>query len=565
MPVLVNEHTGENSWGVRFMAMFQMSNDSHLFRTRAELEKQGYRLVGNVFVPSPPSPLSHAAGEGGRIAAPDLSSRAAGEGGYELPKASQELIARARQLRREATTAESLLWELLRDRRLLGRKFRRQHPIGQFIADFFCDDARLIIEIDGAVHREPTQQERDRLREEILREHGFAMLRFTNEQIFDHTEQVLQEIAAYVTAHSYEHPSPLSQSLGRGAGGEGYLPLYEAKMIWHYDHRYGTYEGVRDRASTQLPTPDEARHADPHFLVQPWYWVSAEEVQARLGAWQRGWLLGFRDVTNATNERTAIFSLLPRVGVGHTMPIVLTGEISAIHLSCFLANLNVLIFDWALRQKIGGTHLSSFILRQLPIFPPTAYTPADLAFIVPRALELTYTAWDLKPFADDVWNEADDGLRAAIHVAWDANRIAVGRHEWRLPSWISAYPEIETNPQKGIPFPPFRWDEDRRAVLRAELDAYYAQLYGLTRKQLRYILDPADLTERELADILDPWEEVRDLLDPAGYAARVAASTFPGETFRVLKEKEIRQYGEYCTRRLVLEAWEKLAQHSIKA
>lgn len=316
VPVLVNERTGENSWGVRFLRMFDMSNDSHLFRTRAELEAQGYRLVGNRFVPSPPSPLSHAAGEGGRIAAPDLSSRAAEEGGYELPKASQELIARARQLRREATTAESLLWELLRDRRLLGRKFRRQHPIGQFIADFFCDDARLIIEIDGAVHREPTQQERDRLREEILREHSFAILRFTNEQIFDHTEQVLQEIAAYVTAHSYEHPSPLSQGFGRGAGGEGYLPLYEAKMIWHYDHRYGTYEGVRDRSSTQLPTPDEHQHADPHFVAQPWYWVPAEEVTKRLGDWQRGWLVGFRDVTNATNERTAIFSLLPRVGAG---------------------------------------------------------------------------------------------------------------------------------------------------------------------------------------------------------------------------------------------------------
>ncbi len=180
VPVLVNDSPlpkGEglgvrvNPWGVQFkQGLFNMSSDSHLFRTRAELEAQGYRLVGNRFVPSPPSPLSHAAGEGGRIAAPDLSSRAAGEGGYELPKASQELIARARQLRREATTAESLLWELLRDRRLLGRKFRRQHPIGQFIADFFCDDARLIIEIDGAVHREPTQQERDRLREEILRD-----------------------------------------------------------------------------------------------------------------------------------------------------------------------------------------------------------------------------------------------------------------------------------------------------------------------------------------------------------------------------------------------------------
>lgn len=541
VPVLVNERTGENPWGVRFLRMFDMSNDSHLFRTRAELEKQGYRLVGNVFVPSPPSPLSHAAVEGGRIAAPDLSSRAAGEGGYELPKASRELIARARQLRREATTAESLLWELLRDRRLLGRKFRRQHPIGQFIADFFCDDARLIIEIDGAVHREPTQQERDRLREEILREHGFAILRFTNEQIFDHTEQVLQEIAAYVTAHSYEHPSPLSQSLGRGAGGEGYLPLYEAKMIWHYDHRYGTYEGVRDRSSTQLPTPNERQHADPHFVVQPWYWVPAEEVQARLEEWRRGWLLGFRDVARSTDERTAIFSLLPRVGAGNNLPILLFSEKSNVRACCLLANLNAQAFDYVTRQKIAGVHMNFFFVSQLPVLPPDAYTPEDLRFIVPRALELVYTAWDMKPFADDVWREADEGLRAVI------------RPHPPTPSPAAL--------GEGFPFPPFRWNEERRAILRAELDAYYARLYGLTRKQLRYILDPADLTERELEDILDPREEVADPLDPAGYATRAAASTFPGETFRVLKEKEIRQFGEYRTRRLVLEAWEKLAQH----
>jgi very-short-patch-repair endonuclease len=658
VPVLVNEHTGENSWGVRFLRMFDMSNDSHLFRTRAELEAQGYRLVGNVFVPSPPnplshavgeggepsppsplshavgeggqpsppsplshaageggepsppsplshaageggriaapdlssraageggepsppsplshaageggriaapdlssraageggepsppSPLSHAAGEGGRIAAPDLSSRAAGEGEYKLPRASRELIARARQLRREATTAESLLWELLRDRRLLGRKFRRQHPIGQFIADFFCDDARLIIEIDGAVHREPTQQERDRLREEILREHGFAMLRFTNEQIFDHTEQVLQEIAAYVTAHSYEHPSPLSPPLPkpgeRGPGGEGrYLPLYEAKMIWHYDHRYGTYEGVSDRSSTQLPTPNAAQHADPHFVVQPWYWVRAEEVAARLGEWQRGWLLGFRNVARSTDERTAIFSLLPRVGVGNSLPVLLPSNISAPFVAGLVANFSTLPFDWVVRQKLAGVNMNFFYVEQLPVLPPEAYTPEDLRFIVPRVLELVYTAWDMKPFADDVWREADEGLRAVI------------RPHPPTPSPAAL--------GEGFPFPPFTWNEERRAVLRAELDAYYARLYGLTRKQLRYILDPADLTERELADILDPWEEVRDPLDPAGYAARVAASTFPGETFRVLKEKELRQFGEYRTRRLVLEAWENLERH----
>ena len=77
---------------------------------------------------------------------------------------------------------------------------------------------------------------------------------------------------------------------------------------------------------------------------------------------------------------------------------------------------------------------------------------------------------------------------------------------------------------------PFRWDEERRALLRAELDAYYARLYGLTRDELRYILDPQD----------------------------VYGPDFPGETFRVLKEREIRQFGEYRTRRLVLEAWDRL-------
>ncbi|MFS8909453.1 DUF559 domain-containing protein [Synechococcus sp. OH2] len=587
VPVLVNENSppsplvGEgpgvraNPWGVRFLRMFDMSNDSGLFRTRAELEAKGYRLVGNVFVPSPPNPLSRTAGEGGWPSSPDSFSHPAGEGEYKLPEASRELIARARQLRREATTAERLLWEFLRDRRLLGRKFRRQHPIGQFIADFFCDDARLIIEIDGGVHREPTQQERDRLREEILRKHGFAVLRFTNDQVLDQTEQVLREIADYVATHSYEHPTPhpptpFSQSLGRSSphpptpspeawgegdqGGEGlYLPLYEAKMLWHYDHRYGTYEGVDSRSSTQLPTPDAAQHADPHFVVQPWYWVPAEEVEARLGNWRRGWLLGFRDVARSTDERTAIFGLLPRVGVGHKAPLLTFEKQSTPLISALLANLTAIVFDFITRQKIGGTSLGFFILRQLPVLPPSAYTSADLAFIVLRVLELTYTAWDMKPFADDVWNEA---VCLGETECFEALRAVVGPHP-PTPS-PKAWGEGDQGGE-GIPCPPFRWDEDRRAVLRAELDAYYARLYGLTRKQLRYILDPADLTERELENILDPWEEVEDPLDPAGYARRVAASTFPGETFRVLKEKEMRQFGEYRTRRLVLEAWERLA------
>lgn len=173
-------------------------------------------------------------------------------------------------------------------------------------------------------------------------------------------------------------------------------------------------------------------------------------------------------------------------------------------------------------------------------------------------LELTYTAWDIKPFADDVWKDADEGLREEITRQWNENKRETGGHNWELPDWIDAYPEIETDPQRGIPFAPFKWDENRRARLRAELDAWYARLYGLSRKQLRYILDPRDLTEKEMENILDPWEEVDEPLEPEGYQKRCKESDFPGETFRVLKDKENRTLGEYRTRRLVLEAWERL-------
>jgi hypothetical protein len=91
---------------------------------------------------------------------------------------------------------------------------------------------------------------------------------------------------------------------------------------------------------------------------------------------------------------------------------------------------------------------------------------------------------------------------------------------------------IHHSPFPTSPFtiPPFRFDPDRRAQLRAELDAYYARLYGLTRDELRYILDPAE----------------------------VMGEDYPSETFRVLKKNELREHGEYRTRRLVLTAWDRL-------
>lgn len=322
------------------------------------------------------------------------------------------------------------------------------------------------------------------------------------------TKAIYHRVAVWVNDGTADNPWGVSfqQMINMGhdsdlfqpAPGPGLVPLYEAKMLHQYDHRWATYDSgeIRDLAP--------AEKADPEFVVTPRYWVPQREVKTRLaGRWNRRWLLGFRDIARNTDERTAIISVLPRVGVGHKAPLIMPSEQEPHLEACLLANANALLLDYVARQKVGGTSLSFFILKQLPILVPQAYAPVDIAYIVPRVVELAYTAWDMRPFAQDM----------------------------------------------GYDGPPFPWDEERRAVLRAELDAYFARLYGLSRKQLRYILDPHDLTDHELADILDPAEDPLDV---------PRTHDFPGETFRVLKEREVRQYGEYRTRRLVLQAWDRL-------
>jgi hypothetical protein len=281
--------------------------------------------------------------------------------------------------------------------------------------------------------------------------------------------------------------------------------LVEAKMIWQYDHHYAYYNG-----KDFIPRENEIK-IDSEMTSQ--YVVEKEEFKERLMRqnWKEKWMFCFRNITNATNERTIIATITPIIAPVFSFRNLFSNKFT-IELFLLLSNLNSIILDFIVRQKIGGTNLSDYITKQLSIFLPDFYTQKIIDFIKPRVLELVYTAYDLKPFAEDM----------------------------------------------GYDGPPFKWDEDRRAVLKAELDAYYAKLYGLNRKQLRYILDPADLTESELRNILDPYEEVDNPLDEEGYKKRREASTFPGETFRVLKQKEIRKFGEYRTRRLVLEAWERL-------
>ena len=138
--------------------------------------------------------------------------------GFRLRGASRELVEQARRFRKEQTTAEELLWEVLRDRQLDGIKFRRQHPMARFILDFYCSSARLVIELDGAVH--DLQQERDEARTSALEGRGLRVIRFRNEEVFDALPSVLERILAAVEQGTRRPASPSpAQFAGEGAGG----------------------------------------------------------------------------------------------------------------------------------------------------------------------------------------------------------------------------------------------------------------------------------------------------------------------------------------------------------
>jgi len=100
----------------------------------------------------------------------------------------------ARDLRGRSTLAEQTLWKAVRGRRLAGLKFRRQHPVGGYVADFYCDAARMIVELDGGVHDDPEQVLRDGQRRCSLEASGFFVIRFRNEVGLTRLTEVLEEI-----------------------------------------------------------------------------------------------------------------------------------------------------------------------------------------------------------------------------------------------------------------------------------------------------------------------------------------------------------------------------------
>lgn len=259
------------------------------------------------------------------------------------------------------------------------------------------------------------------------------------------------------------------------------FPLYEGKMIWHFDHRFGTYEGQTQAQANQgkLPELNELQHSDPSYLSLPKYWINETHFPNFIRDGRTA-LLAFRDITSSVVFRTAVFSILPVVVCGDTLHIVVLNREYDGELTYFSSCGSSFVFDYVARQKLGGSHLKYFTMKQLPVLPPNQYTAickwdnnVSLGdWIFPRALELTYTAWDLEPFVKDC----------------------------------------------GYDGPPFRWNEERRFLLRCELDAAYFHLYGIERDDVDYIM----------------------------------------ETFPIVKRKDEKEFGEFRTKRVILEVYDEM-------
>lgn len=292
--------------------------------------------------------------------------------------------------------------------------------------------------------------------------------------------------------------------------GETYIPLYEGKMIWHYNHHFGSWptEGERPN-SINMPSEDEL--ANPDSCIMPWYWVPLSVVNDRLvkydrdgnvvWKWTHNWMLCFRDISKSTNERTLIATIVPKQGFNNKTPIIFE-ESGILDGTIMCGILSSIVFDYVTRQKVGGKSMNFFYVKQFPVLTPDQIPSTMQWQIVKRVAELCYFNHDMDGWAEELWEEMSEEQRAEL-------------------------------PQLGAQ-QPWVYNPERRAILQAELDAIFAHLYGLNTEDLVYILDPEDICGKGCIN----------------------------ETFRVLKDNEIRQYGEYRTKRLVLEAWNKFGYNN---
>lgn len=420
-PVLIREERDgqpeQNPWGIRFQAMFHMSNDSSLFRTYDTLMSQGGILKGNAitlhgvrYLPLYEAKMVHH---------------------YDHRWATYE---RDGETSRDMTDAE------------------KQQPDGLPLPRYWVEEWQLVLRTSTAPE---------------------ALVKAYNKGELEAAFELLSQWALGA-ALAQGHPV-VDKLLERFASASG-------KDLF-------VQRDTRAAEALQAASPLDAEEL--HGLLPG---VLNEDQEAALRWGQEllrvrcpRYLLGWRDICRSTDERTVIAGVIPLAAVGDTFLLMFPKVADRRKVACLLADQDSLAHDYVARQKIGGTHLKYHVKKQVTTLPPDAYSESDLDFILPRVLELAYTAYDLKPFAED--------------LGYD-----------------------------GEPFP---WNPDRRHQLKCELDAYYAHLYGLTRDELLYILDPQNVMPEDYPSV-----------------------TFPG-----LKRKELAEFSEYRTQVRVMAEYERLAEH----
>ena len=301
--------------------------------------------------------------------------------------------------------------------------------------------------------------------------------------------------------------------------GEEYLPLYEAKMATLLDHRSAkvirsTTASIR-QAQPEYLTPFE--HQSPNVFASPLYWVKKKDVElSKPKFWTKTWTPGWRRISATTNERTYLQTIFPDAGFGDSLFLMFFNSKDQ-NLSVMLGSLTSIVFDFTVRQKMGGLNLSFYLIAQLPVQASTIFAKKNThlfetkqktigSWLVKRLLELTYTAWDLEPFAQDC----------------------------------------------NYNGPPFKWNEDRRFQIRCELDAAFFHLYLPSTKEGNW--KPSLISE---GNVKDETENEFNSLKQAFPTPRHAVEHIL-ESFSIVKRKDVDAYGEYRTKRVILEIYDAM-------
>ncbi len=265
------------------------------------------------------------------------------------------------------------------------------------------------------------------------------------------------------TRERLEQEGAYPAGLGRWRKGEQeWVPLYVGRMIHQFDHRAASVtvneENIHNPASSANVSSSE--HADPNLFPTSYFWVAVENLHERISD-RVAYSFAFRDIARATDERTAIGSIVADIAAGNTLPILLGFGSASVCL--FAGYFCSLVYDYVCRQKNQSTHLNWYIVEQLPVLISKQYERrfgkrSAAEIVKDHVLRLTYTAHDMAPFARDMGYVGTDG---AVK-------------------------------------PPIVWNEAERRHLRARLDALYFILYGVTDEaDIRYILSTFPIVERK--------------------------------------------------------------------